>query len=169
MSDKLKISLKETWQSTLRMLKTISRADKGLLPTMLLYQALTALTPYVAIFFSARLLSELSGARDPAKLRFWVLASLISALVLAILIGLARAMAKELGPSGIRVNCVAPGVIDTPMMDEYSEETKKQLAEETPLMRIGSPKEVANACVFLLSEEAGYVTGQVLGVDGGYL
>ena len=85
------------------------------------------------------------------------------------LIGLARAMAKELGPSGIRVNCVAPGVIDTPMMDEYSEETKKQLAEETPLMRIGSPKEVANACVFLLSEEAGYVTGQVLGVDGGYL
>ena len=91
MSDKPKITLKETWQSTLRMLKILSKADKGLLPTMLLYQALTALTPYVAIFFSARLLSELSGARDPAKLRFWVLASLISALVLAILIGLAKA------------------------------------------------------------------------------
>ena len=70
MSDKLKIPLKETWQSTLRMLKILSKADKGLLPTMLLYQALTALTPYVAIFFSARLLSELSGARDPVKLRF---------------------------------------------------------------------------------------------------
>ncbi len=87
----------------------------------------------------------------------------------AAIIGLTRALAKELGPSGIRVNCVAPGVIDTAMMDEHSEETKAILAEETPLGRLGTPQDVAKACAFLLSEDAAFITGQVLGVDGGYL
>ena len=81
----------------------------------------------------------------------------------------AQALAKELGPSGVRVNCIAPGVIDTRMMDEHSDETKAALAEETPLCRLGTPQDVAGACAFLLSDAAAFITGQVLGVDGGYI
>ena len=87
----------------------------------------------------------------------------------AAIIGLTQALAKELGPSGVRVNCIAPGVIDTRMMDEHSEETKRQLAEETPLGRLGTGEDVAKAAAFLLSSDASFITGQVLGVDGGYL
>ena len=87
----------------------------------------------------------------------------------AALIGMTRALAKELGPSSVRVNCIAPGVIDTKMMDEHSEETKAILADETPLGRLGTPVDVARACCFLLGDEASFITGQVLGVDGGYL
>ena len=87
----------------------------------------------------------------------------------AALIGLTRALAKELGPSLVRVNCIAPGVIDTRMMDEHSEETKAILAEETPLGRLGTPQDVARAAAFLLGDSAAFITGQVLGVDGGYL
>ena len=87
----------------------------------------------------------------------------------AAVIGFTRALAKELGPSGVRVNCVAPGVIATRMMDEHSEETKAQLADETPLGRLGTPEDVASACAFLLGDGAAFITGQVLGVDGGYL
>lgn len=87
----------------------------------------------------------------------------------AAIIGLTQALAKELGPSGVRVNCIAPGVINTKMMDEHSEETKAILAEETPLGRLGTGEDVARAAAFLLSDEASFITGQTLGVDGGYL
>ncbi|MFR1724859.1 elongation factor P 5-aminopentanone reductase [Emergencia timonensis] len=86
----------------------------------------------------------------------------------AAVIGLAKSLAKEVGPSGIRVNTVSPGVIDTDMNRCYSAETMGQLAEEVPLGRIGSAEEVAKAIYFLASEEASYITGQVLGVNGGF-
>ena len=83
------------------------------------------------------------------------------------LIGLTKALAKEEGPSGITVNCVAPGVIDTDMMAAFTEEDKAALAEETPVGRLGSADEVAQLLVFLAGESAGYITGQVFGVNGG--
>ena len=83
------------------------------------------------------------------------------------LIGLTRALAKEEGPSGITVNCVAPGVIETDMMASFSAEDKAALAEETPLGSLGSPEQVAKAILFLASDDADYITGQVLGVNGG--
>ena len=86
----------------------------------------------------------------------------------AAVIGLTKALAKELGPSNIRVNCVAPGVIDTAMNAMYSQETMDALAEATPLQRIGKPEEVARAAVFLASEAASFITGAMLGVDGGF-
>ena len=84
-------------------------------------------------------------------------------------IGLTRALAKELGPSHVRVNCVAPGVIDTEMNGHLSPEDLDALGEETPLGRIGTPEEAARAIVFLASEESSFITGQVLGVDGGFV
>ena len=78
-----------------------------------------------------------------------------------------KALAKELGPSNIRVNCVAPGVIDTEMNAHLSPEDLAALAEETPLSRIGTPEEVASAIAFLASDEASFLTGQVLAPNGG--
>lgn len=82
-------------------------------------------------------------------------------------IGLTKALAKELGPSHVRVNCVAPGVIDTDMNGHLSTEDLAVLGEETPLGRIGAPEEVAKAILFLAGEDASFITGQVLNVDGG--
>ena len=78
-----------------------------------------------------------------------------------------KALAKELGPSGIRANCVAPGAIDTEMNGHLSEEDLGWLAEETPLGRIGRAEEVAKTVAFLASEEASFLTGQVVAPNGG--
>ena len=85
----------------------------------------------------------------------------------AALIGLTQALAREEGPSGIRVNCVAPGVIDTPMNGALSQEDLDALREETPLERVGSPEEVAQAVLSLV--ENPFITGQTLGVNGGFV
>ena len=83
------------------------------------------------------------------------------------LIGLGKALAKEEGPSGITVNVIAPGVIDTDMMAGFTDEDRAALAEETPVERLGEPDEIARTMVFLADEASGYITGQVLGVNGG--
>ena len=84
-------------------------------------------------------------------------------------IGLTQALARELGPSGITVNCVAPGVIDTRMNAHLGAEALQDLANETPLGRLGTPEDVANTLLFLASPQAAFLTGQVIGVDGGFL
>ena len=80
-----------------------------------------------------------------------------------------KSLAKELGPSGIRVNAVSPGVIDTDMMNCYTEEEKNVLREETPEGRLGAPEEVAETLFFLQSAKASFITGQIIGVNGGFL
>ena len=85
----------------------------------------------------------------------------------AAVIGLTRALAKEVGPSGIRVNCIAPGVIRTEMNGNLTPETLEALKEETPLELLGDPADVAKAAWFLTSEDSAFITGQVLGVNGG--
>ena len=87
----------------------------------------------------------------------------------AAVIGLTKALAKELGPSGIRVNAVAPGVIETDMIADLDNETREALKEETPLCRIGTAGDVAQTIRFLASEGAGFVTGQVLSPNGGFV
>ena len=87
----------------------------------------------------------------------------------AAVIGLTKALAKEVGPSGITVNCVAPGVIETEMNRQLSPETKAALAEETPLERLGTPEDVAEAIWFLASEAGRFFTGQVLAPNGGWV
>lgn len=83
------------------------------------------------------------------------------------IIGLTKALAKEVGPSGIRVNCVAPGVVMTDMMNGFDDETVQQLKEEAALNTLGTPKNIADAIVFLCSDKASFITGQVLSVNGG--
>ena len=85
------------------------------------------------------------------------------------LIGLTKALAKEVGLSGIRVNCVAPGVIDTEMNAALPPEILNELKEETPLNAIGRGEDVAKSVWFLASEESSFVTGQVLSVNGGFV
>ena len=82
--------------------------------------------------------------------------------------GMTMALAKELGPSGITVNCVEPGVIKTEMLACLDEEALNSLADETPLCRLGTPKDVAALVYFLSTDEAGFITGQTIGVDGGF-
>lgn len=82
--------------------------------------------------------------------------------------GLTRSLAKELGPSGITVNCVEPGVISTDMNRELDEDELQSLCDQTPLCRIGKPEDVAEAVFWLASDKADFITGQIIGVDGGF-
>lgn len=84
-------------------------------------------------------------------------------------IGFTKALAKELAPSGITVNAVSPGVIDTDMMSGFTEEDIKSLCEQTPLGRIGTGNDVAQTVVFLASEQADFITGQTISVNGGFV
>lgn len=84
------------------------------------------------------------------------------------IIGYTKALAKEVAPSGITVNCVCPGVIDTVMNSRFSKEEMDSLIDCTPLGRIGLPSDVAGTVAFLASEDAGFITGQVITVDGGF-
>ena len=85
------------------------------------------------------------------------------------LIGYTKALAKELAPSGINVNCVCPGVIDTPMNASFSVDDINALKEQTPLGRIGMPKDVAELVYFLCGENSSFITGQVVSCDGGFI
>ena len=84
------------------------------------------------------------------------------------IIGLTRSLAMELAPSHIRVNCVAPGVINTDMVQVLGRETLDMLAKDTPLGRLGKPEDIAEAVAFLASDSASFITGQVLCSDGGF-
>ena len=85
------------------------------------------------------------------------------------LIGFTKALAKEVGPSGITVNAVAPGVIDTDMNSSLSDEELSALCDETPVSRIGSPEEVAKAIYFLAGDDSSFVTGEILNISGGFV
>ncbi len=87
----------------------------------------------------------------------------------AAVIGMTKALAKEVGPSGVNVNCIAPGLIATPMTSHLTAEDTNALIEETPLGRIGTAQDVADAVEFLLSKKAAFITGQVIGVNGGFV
>lgn len=85
------------------------------------------------------------------------------------IIGLTKALAKEVGPSGIRVNCVTPGLIESKMNSCYTSEELATIVEETPLMRMGIGDDVAKAVLYLADSTSSFVTGQILGVNGGYV
>ena len=87
----------------------------------------------------------------------------------AALIGFTRALAKEMGGAGIRVNCICPGVIATDMIASFDEDAIADLEEETPLGRIGVPEDIAQTAVFLAGQESAFITGQVIGVNGGFV
>lgn len=87
----------------------------------------------------------------------------------AAVIGFTKALAKELGPSGIQVNCVAPGVIETGMISHLDAESLEALREETPLGRVGMPRDVAECILFLASNKADFITGQVISPNGGFV
>jgi len=87
----------------------------------------------------------------------------------AAVIGLTKALARELAPSGVQVNCVAPGAIDTKMNNNLSDSEKADFAEEIPAGRFGTPEEVAKAVAFLAGEGASYITGQTIVIDGGLI
>lgn len=83
-------------------------------------------------------------------------------------IGLTKSLAKELGPSNIQVNCIAPGIILTDMLSSYNESELDVLKENTPLMRLGSPKDIASCALFLASSHSDFITGQIISPNGGF-
>lgn len=83
-------------------------------------------------------------------------------------ISFTKALAKEVGPSGIRVNAVSPGVIDTDMLKIFNEKDRNTLIEDTPLLRLGKPKDIANAVYYLANDDSSFITGQIISVNGGY-
>ncbi|WP_373601154.1 elongation factor P 5-aminopentanone reductase [Paraclostridium bifermentans] len=87
----------------------------------------------------------------------------------AAIIGMTKALAKELGPSNIQVNCIAPGVIQTDMLSNIGEETIDMLREETPLMRLGTPEDIAHCALYLASDKSDFITGQVISPNGGFV
>lgn len=87
----------------------------------------------------------------------------------AAVIGMTKALAKELGPSGITVNAIAPGVISTEMNGNISEEIMSELKEETPIGRIGTPEDIAETALFLASPKASFITGEIISVNGGFV
>ena len=87
----------------------------------------------------------------------------------AAIVGLTRSLALEVAPSGIRVNAVAPGCIETDMVKALGEGTRAMLVEETPIGRLGTPEDIARVVSFLASDKAGFITGQVITADGGFI
>lgn len=83
--------------------------------------------------------------------------------------GFTKALARETGPSGVTVNCIAPGYIQTEMNARFDEYAVRDVIDRTPLCRLGTPYDIANAALFLCSENASFITGQVIGVDGGFI
>ena len=84
-------------------------------------------------------------------------------------IGLTKALSKELGPNGVTVNCVAPGYIDTDMNSRFGRQAVNNVIDRTPLCRIGTPEEVAKLMLWLCSPDSGFITGQIIGIDGGFM
>ncbi|MGL5331203.1 MAG: elongation factor P 5-aminopentanone reductase [Peptostreptococcaceae bacterium] len=87
----------------------------------------------------------------------------------AAIIGMTKALAKELGPSNIQVNCIAPGVIKTDMLNNVSDDILNMLKDETPLMRLGTPEDIAHCALFLASDNSNFITGQVISPNGGFV
>lgn len=85
----------------------------------------------------------------------------------AAIIGMTKALSKELGPSNIQVNCIAPGVIQTDMLNNIDEDILESLREETPLMRLGNPNDIAHCALYLASSNSDFITGQVISPNGG--
>ena len=87
----------------------------------------------------------------------------------AAIIGMTKALAKELGPSNIQVNCIAPGIIQTDMISNVSKDIIDILKDETPLMRLGAPEDIANCILFLADDKSNFITGQVISPNGGFV
>ena len=87
----------------------------------------------------------------------------------AAVIGMTKALAKEVGPSGITVNCITPGLIDTAMNQNLAIEDVSAIIDQTPVGRIGTTNDIASTALFLTSDEASFITGQIIGVNGGFV
>ncbi len=87
----------------------------------------------------------------------------------AAVIGFTKSLAKELGPSNICVNCIAPGIIDTDMNASLDDNAIKELKEQTPLIRLGSPEDIANLALYLASDKSNFITGQIISPNGGFV